>query len=130
MAIKNLINLLVRRLTPSAEIFVGQGQAESAIVGHFPAPVNENVDVVGVVERFGSAPNDGEGGRYVGRPRRISKLHVVTVNDVAQQLGTDVRHASFDVELADEIRLDDKLGNVFHFDFDALLDAVRHQNLR
>ena len=87
------------------------------------------MDVVRIVKGFGSAPDDGERGRDVGRPRRIRKLHVVAVNDVAEELGTDVRHSSLDVELTDEIRLHDKLGNVLHFDFDALLDAVRDEDL-
>ena len=39
-------------------------------------------------------------------------------------------YPSFDVKLADEIGLHNKLGDVLDFDADALLDAVRHQDLR
>ena len=122
--------VLVRSLAPSAKIFISQCEAESAIVGHFSASVNEDVNVVRIVQRFGSAPDDGERGRDVGSPRRIRKLHVVAVNNVAQQLGPHVRHAAFDVELANEIRLHDKLGNILNFNFDALLDAVRDEDFR
>lgn len=86
------------------------------------------MDVVGIVERFGSAPDDGERGRDVGRSRRVGELHVVAVDDVAEELGADVSHPALNVELADEIGLDNELGNVLHFDFDALLDAVRDEN--
>ena len=113
-------------MAPSAEVLVGQRETQSAIVGHFAAPVDEDVDVVGIVERFGSAPDDGERGGDVGRSGRVGELHVVAVDDVAEQLGANVRHPPFHIELADEIRLHDELGNVLHFDFDALFDAVRH----
>jgi hypothetical protein len=53
---------------PLSEIFVGQGQAESAIVGHFPTSLDENVDVVGIVEWLGSSTDDGKRGRDVGCP--------------------------------------------------------------
>lgn len=87
------------------------------------------MDVVGIVERFRPSPNDGERGRDVGRPWRVRKLHVVAVNNVAEQLSADVRDATLDIELAHEIRLHDELGDVLHLDFDALLDAVRDEDL-
>ena len=40
-----------------------------------------------------------------------------------------MRHAALDVELTDEIGLHDKLGDIFDFNFDALLDAVRNEYL-
>ena len=40
-----------------------------------------------------------------------------------------MRYATLNVELTDEISLRDKLGNIFDFNFDALLDAVRDENL-
>lgn len=101
-------------MAPSTEVFVSEGEAKTAIVGHLLAAVDEDVDVIGIVERFGPAPNDGESGRDVGGPRRIRKLHVVTVDCVAQKLSTDVRHTALDIELAHKIGLYDELCNVFH----------------
>ena len=101
-------------MAPSTEVLVSEGEAETAIVGHLFATVDENVDVVGIVERFRPAPNDGKSGCDVGGLRRIRKLHVIAVDCVAQQLSAHVRHTSLDVELAHEIRLYDKLGNVLH----------------
>ena len=51
------------------------------------------------------------------------------MDDVAEKLGPDVRHSSIDVELTGKIRLHDKLGDILHFDFDALLNAVRDEDL-
>ena len=116
-------------MTPSAHVFIGECKAKSTIVGHFAAPVDENVDVVGIVEGFRSAPDDGERGGDVGSPGRVRELHVIAVDDVAEQLGAHVGHAALDVELTNEIGLHDELGNVLHFNFDALFDPVRHEDL-
>ena len=84
--------LLVGSLTPSAEVFRVQGEAEAAVVGHLLAAVDEDVDVVGIIQRLGAAPNDGEHGRLIGRRRQVGELHVVAVDRVAQQIGLHVRY--------------------------------------
>ncbi len=120
--------VLARRLTPSALIFLRKSVTESAIVGNFAATIDDDVDVFGIVKGFRSIPEDGKRCRRAGCLRR--KLRVATFNDVAEELGRNVRHSSLDVELTDEIGLRDKLGNILHFDLDTLLVAVRHENLR
>jgi hypothetical protein len=61
------------------------------------------VDVVGIFEWLGSATDDGKRGRDVGCPWRVGELHFEL-------------HSAFDVELADEIGLDDEIGDVLRFE--------------
>ena len=50
------------------------------------------MDVVRIIQRLGSAPDDSERGRLIGRRRQVGKLHIVAVDDVAQERGLLVRH--------------------------------------
>ena len=88
------------------------------------------MDVVRVVQRLRLAPDDGEGGCDVGRPRRVRELHLVAVDGVAQQLRIHTRHPALDVELAHKSGLDDELGDVVNFDPDGFLQTRRHEDLR
>lgn len=72
------------------------------------------MDVVGIVQRLGAAPDDGEGGRDVGHARRVRELHVLAVDGVAEQVGLDVRHPALHVELAHKVLLHDELRDVLH----------------
>jgi hypothetical protein len=87
------------------------------------------MNIVWIVQRLGPAPNDRKRGRQVGRPRRIDKLHVVAVDRVAEQLGVDASHPTFNVELANEAGLNDELTDDVHLDLDGLFDAGRHEDL-
>ena len=111
-------------------VLLVQAETSAAVGGHLLAPVDQHVDVVRVVQRLALAPDNGEGGGDVGRPGGVGELHLVTVDGVAQQLGVDTRHPALDVELADEASLDNELGDVVHFDPDALLEAGADQDLR
>ena len=89
-------------LAPAALIFRVQTETHPAVVGHLLAPVDQHVDVVRVVQRLALAPDHGEGGGHVGRPRGVGELHLVAVDRVGEQLGIDTRHPSLDVELTHE----------------------------
>ena len=89
-------------LTPSTLVFLVKAETHPAVVGHLLAPVDQHVNVVWIVQRLRLAPDDGEGGGDVGRPRRVGELHLVAVDGVAQQLSIDTGHPALDVELADK----------------------------
>ena len=95
-----LVGLVLKtNLTPSTLIFLVEAEAHPAVVGHLLAPVDQHVDVVGVVQGLRLAPDDGKGGGDVGRPRCVRELHLVAVDGVGQQLGVHTRHPTLDVEL-------------------------------
>ncbi len=56
----------------------------------------------------------GKGGSDVGCPRRVGKIHLITIDGVWEQLSIHGGDASLNVELADEAGLYDELGNVVH----------------
>ena len=89
-------------LTPTTLVLLTQTETLPAVGGHLLAPVDQHVNVVRIVQRLRLAPDDGEGGSDVGRPRRVGELHLVAVDGVAQQLGIHARHPALDVELADK----------------------------
>ena len=97
---KNILRLKISLyLAPAALIFLVQTEAHPAVVCHFLAPVDQDVDVVRVVQRLALAPDHGKRGGHVGRPRGLGELHLVAVDRVGEQLGVDTRHPSLDVEL-------------------------------
>ena len=57
-------------LTPSTLVFLVKAETHPAVVGHLLAPVDQHVNVVWIVQRLRLAPDDGEGGGDVWRPRR------------------------------------------------------------
>ena len=89
-------------LTPSALVLLVKAEAHPTVVRHLLAAVDQHMDVIRVVKGLGLAPDDGEGGGDVGRPRGVRELHLVAVDGVAQQLGIHARHPALDVELADK----------------------------
>ena len=89
-------------LTPSALVLLVKAEAHPTVVRHLLAAVDQHMDVIRVVKGLGLAPDDGEGGGDVGRPRCVRELHLVAVDGVAQQLGIHACHPALDVELADK----------------------------
>lgn len=104
----------VRGLAPSAHVLVGQCKAKPAIIRHFFATVDKDMDVVRVIQGLGSSPDNGESGSNVGSSGRVREFHVVTVDGVAKELSSHVSHSAFDVELAHKVRLHYELRNIFH----------------
>ena len=68
------------------------------------------MDVVRIIQRLGLAPDDGEGGGDVGRPRRVGELHLIAVDGVAQQLSIHTGNPALDVELTDKPEAPDRYG--------------------
>ena len=60
------------------------------------------MDVLRVVQGLRLAPDDGDGGGDVGRPRRVAELHLVAVDGVVNQLGIHTCHPTLNVELANK----------------------------
>ena len=98
---KNILKISLY-LAPAALILLVQTEAHPAVVGHLLAPVDQHVNVVGVVQGLALAPDHGEGGGHVGRPRGVGELHLVTVDRVGEQLGVNTGHPSLDVKLTHE----------------------------
>ena len=89
-------------LTPSALVLLVKAEAHPTVVRHLLAAVDQHMDVIRVVKGLGLAPDDGEGGGDVGRPRGVRELHLVAVDGVAQQLSIHACHPTLNVELADK----------------------------
>ena len=89
-------------LTPATLVFLVEAETHPAVIGHLLAPVDQHVNVVRIVQRLRLAPDDGEGGGDVGRPRRVGELHLVAVDGVTQQLSIHTGHPTLYVELADK----------------------------
>ena len=96
------MNVSSESLAPAALILLVQAETHPAVGGHLLAPVDQDVDVVGVVQGLALTPDHGEGRGHVGRPRGVGELHLVAVDRVGKQLGVDARHPSLDVELTHE----------------------------
>ena len=89
-------------LAPSTPVLLLQAQAGPAVAGHLLAPVDQHVDVVGVVQGLALAPDDSEGGRHIGGPGGVGELHLVTVDCVTEKLSVDTGHTTLNVELANK----------------------------
>ena len=89
-------------LTPATLILLIEAVAHLTVVGHLLALVNQHMELFWVVQRLRLAPDDGQGGGDVGRPRRVSELHLVAVDGVTQQLSIHTGHPTLYVELADK----------------------------
>ena len=89
-------------LTPATLVLLVEAETHPAVIGHLLAPVDQHVNVVRIVQRLRLAPDDGEGGSDVGRPRRVGELHLVAVDGVTQQLSIHTGHPALNVELADK----------------------------
>ena len=87
-------------LTPATLILLIEAVAHLTVVGHLLALVNLHVELFWVVQRLRLAPDDGEGGGDVGRPRGVGELHLVAVHGVFHQMGIHTRHPTLNVELA------------------------------
>ena len=50
-------------------------------------------------------------------PRRVAKLHIITVDCVGEKLSIYRRYSTFDDELANKTSLYDELGNVINLEW-------------
>ena len=93
------MNVSSEYLAPAALILLVQAETHPAVGGHLLAPVDQDVDVVGVVQGLALTPDHREGGGHVGGAGGVGELHLVAVDGVGQQLGVHTRHPTLDVEL-------------------------------
>ena len=96
------MNVSSEYLAPAALILLVQAETHPAVGGHLLAPVDQDVDVVGVVQGLALTPDHREGGGHVGGAGGVGELHLVAVDRVGEQLGVDARNPSLDVELTHE----------------------------
>ena len=98
---KNILKISLY-LAPAALILLVQTETHPTVVGHLLAPVDQHVNVVGVVQGLTLTPDHSKGGGHVGRPRGVGELHLVAVDRVGEQLGVNTSHPSLDVKLTHE----------------------------
>lgn len=91
-------------------------------------PVDNDVNVMRIIERLCSIPNDSKCCSYVWRFRRVHELHGIAVDCVAKKLCIDTRHSSFDVELTNISRLDDWMANNMDANFHRAFDTCWHED--